>query len=711
MIKKQFFITKDLVSKMKHFISINIFNLIIIFFMILIFSSMVKINLFRYDNFDMGKFDLGNMTQMAWYSLRGKFMYLTDYFGSNVPRWSMSHVDPILVLFLPFFALIPHPLTLVFAQNVLVIMGAFILYKLTILKTQNKFLGLFLSLSYLSYPALGFLLAWTGYHGVTPAIFFFLLFFYIYEKFNTISKSDFNLYQSLVLLIIAGVCMSGKEQIPLYFVMASFYIFFTSIHKKFATILFSVSLVWFVLCFFVIIPYFAQDRINSFENFVEELQLDTSEVPNIYSSNYFLSRYSEFGNSYSEILTNMILNPIKTASIFTSGDKLDNLHLTFGPVGYLSFLHPLVISIAFPDLLINYSTTQGGIGTSEIYNHRISMIIPVVFLAILYGISFFQKFFSLILVKEVYKKFLSLSISVLGLLIFLNNIYFSMYVGEKNPIFSWIVEAVNKRVFAKTTELDKIKNLEVGKVYRISPLENNDRECVSKIIEKIPPLVSVSGPDFMGAHLSQRETYAIFPANLNHSDYLIVDVFSKKLLRILELDYSLNKDFLSTVLNNPNYDINMVCANFLVFKRNSEKLDVSDRNLLPIQKLLNVKEDFSYEIFNGLYLVKSDFPKNLNLDTYLDMRYTYKRKESKNLNGFNLFTTMIHKDTGETFQFVNYPTFVYTDISGLNPDIYLEEKFKVKLPSYLEIGHYHIFVGMDNGINTRSLYLGEVSVK
>ena len=76
----------------------------------------------------MGKFDLGNMTQMSWYSLKGKFMYLTDYFGSNVPRWSMSHVDPILVLFIPFFYLIPEPLTLVILQNLLIILGAFFVY-------------------------------------------------------------------------------------------------------------------------------------------------------------------------------------------------------------------------------------------------------------------------------------------------------------------------------------------------------------------------------------------------------------------------------------------------------------------------------------------------------------------------------------------------------------------------------------------------------
>src|SRR3989338_2200462 len=95
----------------------------------------VRINTFRYDNFDFGKFDLGNMTQMVWNTLHGRFMYLTDYFGTNLPRWAMSHVDPILLLFVPVFVFFPHPLTLIIAQVILVIFSALILYKIVDLKT------------------------------------------------------------------------------------------------------------------------------------------------------------------------------------------------------------------------------------------------------------------------------------------------------------------------------------------------------------------------------------------------------------------------------------------------------------------------------------------------------------------------------------------------------------------------------------------------
>ena len=191
---------------------------------------------------------------MAWYSLRGKFMYLTDYFGSNVPRWSMSHVDPILILFLPLFYLIPHPLTLVFGQNILVILGAFLIFEIGKLKTKNEAFSVFLALSYLSFPALGFLLSITGYHGVTPAIFFFLFFVYYYEKFIT-HERQLKIKDYLILIVSMILTMMGKEQISLYFLMFGLYIAFTSKCKKFGYGISIFGLIWFLVCFMVIIPH------------------------------------------------------------------------------------------------------------------------------------------------------------------------------------------------------------------------------------------------------------------------------------------------------------------------------------------------------------------------------------------------------------------------------------------------------------------------
>lgn len=680
---------------------------IILFFCLIVLASMVKINTFRYNNFDMGKFDLGNMSQMAWYSLRGKFMYLTDYFGSNVPRWSMSHVDPILALFLPFYYFFPEPLTLVFVQNALVIFSAFFIYEIAKVKTNNRTFSLFLSLSYLSYPPLGFLVSWTGYHGVTPAIFFFFWFFYLFEKYRTEDRV-LKVRHYALLTILAIITMFGKEQIALYFILTGIYIFFTSRYKKFAIFLSTLSVAWFITAFFIIIPHYASYRIQSFENFLNEFQISKSDVPNIYSANYFLSRYSEFGGSYGEIVANMVLNPIKTSAIFISGDKLTNLNLTFGPLLYTPILSPMIFFISFPDLLINYSTTQGGIGTSEIYNHRISMIIPVLFLAVIYGFSFLSRF----LKHFVFEKYIKVFLVLISFSILVSNIYFSVYVGEKNPLYAWIIEAVNKRVLAKTDDKFYNKALKVGEVVRLSPMDQNDRECIRKIVDSIPPLMSVSGPDFMGSHLSKRETYAIFPAGSSKADYVIIDIFSRKLQRILELDYSLNKDFTSQALGSEEYSLETICGNLMVLKRNSSFEKRTDLKILPFQVYNSYQEKYDFEIYNSLTLVDYKVPSEIKLGGSVDFSYTYKRKDQRrSLDGFNIFTTFIHERSGDMYQVINYPSYVFSELNSYKSGFYYDEKFQIVLPKYLEKGNYKIFVGIDNKINTRSVFLGTVEVK
>src|SRR4030066_2153332 len=101
-----------MINKIKN----NIFFLILIAFSLIFLAINIRINIFRYNNFDFGKFDLGNMTQMVWNAGHGRGLYLTDYFGTNLPRWAMSHVDPILYIFVPIFMIFPHALTLVISQ-------------------------------------------------------------------------------------------------------------------------------------------------------------------------------------------------------------------------------------------------------------------------------------------------------------------------------------------------------------------------------------------------------------------------------------------------------------------------------------------------------------------------------------------------------------------------------------------------------------------
>ena len=69
-----------------------------------------------YLNFRIGRFDLGNMVQAVWSTTHGRALEMTDgSTGEQIVRLGM-HVDPLLVLLAPLWALWPSPLALALAQ-------------------------------------------------------------------------------------------------------------------------------------------------------------------------------------------------------------------------------------------------------------------------------------------------------------------------------------------------------------------------------------------------------------------------------------------------------------------------------------------------------------------------------------------------------------------------------------------------------------------
>jgi uncharacterized membrane protein len=207
--------------KIKNFFKKNITLLVLAGFSAVYLFIGLRLYIFKFNNFDFGKFDQGNMTQMVWNTLHGRVLYLTDYFGSNVPRWSMSHVDPILLLFVPIFAIFQHPMTIAYAQLVLIVLSAFIVYVIAYQELKSKWASCAFAIAYLLYPAMGFINSSIGFHGVTAAVPFFLGAFCIFEKMY---KEGFTSKGIVSLSILLIITMSGKEQVPLYIFMWGLFI-------------------------------------------------------------------------------------------------------------------------------------------------------------------------------------------------------------------------------------------------------------------------------------------------------------------------------------------------------------------------------------------------------------------------------------------------------------------------------------------------------
>ncbi|HLD50845.1 hypothetical protein A3K34_03115 [candidate division WWE3 bacterium RIFOXYC1_FULL_40_10] len=671
------------------------------------FVVALRMNWASYDNFDFGKFDLGNMTQMVWNTLHGRFMYLTDYFGTNLPRWAMSHVDPILLIFVPIFALFPSPMTLVISQLLLVISSAFILYLISDLKFKNKWAASFVGISFLLYPAIGYLNTRTSFHGVSAAIPFFLLAFYIFERGYI--NNDMTLKKWILFWLLVVITMSGKEQIPLYIVMWGIFIaIFRQKQLKTGVALVISGILWFLMAFVVIIPSNAHYRVDGYVKFTESLGLSDASTRDVALPNYFLNRYEAFGDSYTDVVISSLLDHKLAIKVFFGGDKPDNLIKTFMPLGFLPLAFPQLLLLSAPDFFINYMTTAGGIGTSEIYNHRVSMIIPVLFLAAIYALHYLGSLLESLFARIGLRKIkLGKILVALSFLLVIMNLYTS-YIFN-NPVYLWLNQAVVRRVFAKSDVEIFNKQLKIGDVVSLSELDNKDRECAEKIVQNIPDTASISGPDYLGAHLSMRETYAIFPALYNQADYVIVDVFSQKILNILDVESDLVKDVVRNLLTSPYYSLEYGCGNMFVFKKapNRQILD-----LLPIQEKNNyeVSIEPKLEMFMGLEIADFELPQTLSRGEHGTAKIVYYRGSSKSLDDYIMFNSLVNTKTGDIYQAANLPSFALKQPEDWEFKKYYIEYLDITPPTFLEPGTYKYLVGMGNKVRTRSIYLGDITI-
>ncbi len=710
-------------SSIKKFIKEKFYLLAIFFFSVINFLVALKLNIFRYNNYDFGKFDLGNMTQMVWYTLHGKFMYLTDYFGSNVPRWSMSHVDPLLALFTPIFAIFPHPLTLVISQLFIVVFSSFLIYLIAELELKSKFSACLISFAYLLYPSMGFINGTMGFHAVTAAIPFFLGAFYLFEKMY--KEQKFTKTNLIIFWVLVVLTMAGKEQVSLYiFMWGVFILFFRTagggslkfkkewftnfIKIKTAKIGVAMSvfgLAWFITAFFIIIPRNAHYRVESYERFLDSIGVEIAPGSDVTRENYFLGRYEDFGSSYGEIMLNMIKNPDSLIRVFFGGDRLESLERTFRPVFFLPLANPAMLLISAPDFLINYLVTEGGLGVEDIENHRISMIIPVLFVSTIYAINLLTGIFVNLLPKlEKYNKVPIISLSVLVLFS-----CFDTSVKYNNPMYLWFTQAVMRRVSAVYDKGGKdLSKLEVGEIVRLPDLDIKDTKCADAIISNIPNDAVVSGPDNLGDHMSMRETYGIFPALWNEAEYVIVDVQSRKLLTILGLNTNIIKDLTEKLISTEQYDLMMACGNLYLFKQGEPR---ERSSLLPIQERYQYQEKYDFGILDLLEIVDFEIPGDVERENLYKGKIVYKKSTNDGMDSFIIYMTYVNKKTGDIFQVANLPSFAVLRPMDWTKNLYYVEEIDIALPSYVEPGDYHLFLSLSNKIKMRSMYLKDMVVR
>jgi len=395
---------------------------------------------------------------------------------------------------------------------------------------------------------------------------------------------------------------------------------------------------------------------------------------------------------------------------WVDGSKAIFFEQTFLPVLYTPFLYPPTFMMAIPELVINYTSTSGGVNTANIENHRISLIVVVMFISTVYGTRFFSR-----LLKDYLKINETVTILLISFAILITSV--TKTFEYKNPVYLWIQQAIQRRIVPFVGAEENViedsrafsKDLEVGDDLKLVRLETQDRDCAEYIMKLVPKNASVSGPDYMGAKLSMRETYAIFPALYHEADVVIADVYARKVSRVLGIPSIIVNSSMGTIMMSPEYRTRFVCGNLVMFERTEELQEKSQE--LPVQEIYSYVPTMDSEIDRGLFLRDFSLSEELTREEFTKAKFIFEKKTNNSLDAHKLFLTFVNVDTAEYFQIPHLASYSITPLRDWSRSRFYSEEVDVMLPGNLNSGTYRTFIGLTDGIETRSVYLGEVDLK
>lgn len=360
--------------------SVSILSLLVLFYI----SFFFFICYLKYKYFIYNDFDLAVHSQSLWSIIHG------STFSSILGKSFLgNHAHFILFLIAPVFFLFSSPLTLLFLQTLSLGICAIIIFKIARIYLDETW-SLLISILYLIYPAVSFSNLFE-FHPTVFAVPFLLLMFYSFLKQN-----------SVLLLIFTALALLCQENISL--IIGAFYIYalFATRNKGKSAyaLLIILSFLWFAFSVYVVMPFFAREKIRYFEMF-----------------------YGHLGGSVKSILSFIITHPIKLLKICLAPGNIKYFLDLFVPLSLLPLFGIELLFPIAPIFLQHLLSVRSAEHT--IYFHYTLEMIPFIFLATILGIKRLIKFDPI----KNRQHFIKVIILVLG-------IFFYLSIGPTNTLFA-----------------------------------------------------------------------------------------------------------------------------------------------------------------------------------------------------------------------------------------------------------------------------------
>ncbi len=325
---------------------------LLILIMLVYMVDMCYQAILRYETFKAGAFDLGNMDQVLWNTIHGRFFQFTnqaiDWYGP--PTRLAIHFEPIILPLSLLYAFHADPRILLVFQTLALGSGALPVFLLTrrYIPEWPIFAAL-MATAYLLSPALLGLNIF-DFHPVslaTPLLLYAILAL---------------TYKHYVWFLIACVlaCMC-KEDIPLAVALLGILLIWKYKLPRLGTALIIGGLLWSFLAFKFIIPHF---------------------YPGVQANNYWY-RYEALGSSPGAAVANLVFHPWLLFTTFFTMDRFYYLVGLARSVGFLPLLAPEWLLPALPSLAVNLLSTDPLL-YSGVYHYN-AAIIPFVMLSAIHG--------------------------------------------------------------------------------------------------------------------------------------------------------------------------------------------------------------------------------------------------------------------------------------------------------------------------------------
>ena len=436
-------------------ISLAVFGLSLIIIIYNIFF--ITYGLQKHAAFQTAGFDLGIWDQKVWGMLNASPFVITTQAETNVSLG--DHVDPVVLwLLAPFYGLYDSPKTLIIVQVVFVSLGALPIFWLARRHLRSSGAGLAFAAVYLLFPALGGALTF-DLHAITIAT--PLLAYALWA----IQRQHYRLF-----MVLAILAMGCQEDVPLLTFMMGLYIAGVQRQWRVGSAAMAVSLLWFALANFLIIPSFSLE-----------------------DDNIHLYRYEALGSSTGEVILTIITRPdLILEQIFAADKKLYWLRLTM-PTAFTALFDPLTLLMTAPSLLINTLSTYPPSYQLDRF-HASAPLVPFIVVASINGVARLVNFAGPRF-KHVKPAFIRNSLVVMVLIV---TLAYQVQFGH-TPIggyFEW-------------------------------PVVTEHHRQTRAMLARIPPQAALAAQNNLVSHVSQREWIFILPKRAQQgreADYIAIDM-------------------------------------------------------------------------------------------------------------------------------------------------------------------------------------------